>query len=395
MKHFDYLSDLQTKGVFYKEPSVVTKDTSKDILQYSLGATLYMPSIRTDISEVIVSRKYKELCSTVLCLEDSISDQEVTQAERNLVQQLQAVYLAVEQKHISIEELPLLFIRVRSSVQMKDIAEKLGQALNLVTGFAFPKCSVHNAEEFLQSLINISAKKETVLYALPIIETPDVLYKESRLSALTSLKRIFDKYEDFVLNIRIGATDFCGIYGIRRDSNTTIYEVSIIRDVISDIINFFGRNYTISGPVWEYFQQSPRILKPQLRQSPFIEGYGEEGLSVRMNMINHQIDGLINETLLDKANGLHGKTIIHPSHLQVVQSLQVVSKEEYIDALSIIENVDEGVIKSSFANKMNETKPHYEWAKKIMKKSTVFGVYHEKQSFIDVITESKQVSYSR
>ncbi|WP_335869877.1 HpcH/HpaI aldolase/citrate lyase family protein [Bacillus sp. 2205SS5-2] len=395
MKYFDYLSDLQLKGIFYQQPAIITKNTPKDVLQYALGATLYMPSTRKDIAQLVITKKYKELCSMVLCLEDSIADSEVRDAEVNLVLQIQNIYQAMEQQMISISELPLLFIRVRSSVQMKWIAEQLGKMLAVVSGFAFPKFTTHNAEEYLSALKDISMMHETVLYALPIIETPDVLYKETRMSTLLKLKEVADEYQSDILNIRIGATDFCGLFGIRRDSHTTIYEVSVIRDVIADIVNFFGRDYTVSGPVWEYYHHAERILKPELRQSPFIEGYGEEGLQIRTKMLSTHMDGLIKETLLDKANGIHGKTIIHPSHLKIVQGLQVVSKEEYLDAVSIIESNEHGVIKSAYANKMNEIKPHYQWAQKIIKKSTVFGVYHEKHSFIDVLTESQQISHSR
>ncbi|MFB8733061.1 HpcH/HpaI aldolase/citrate lyase family protein [Bacillus sp. SL00103] len=67
------------------------------------------------------------------------------------------------------------------------------------------------------------------------------------------------------------------------------------------------------------------------------------------------------------ANGIHGKTVIHPTHLKPVQSMYVVTKEEYMDALNILEHADGtvGVMKSTFSNKMNETKPHYRWAEHI------------------------------
>ena len=50
------------------------------------------------------------------------------------------------------------------------------------------------------------------------------------------------------------------------------------------------------------------------------------------------MDGLIREILMDIANGLTGKTIIHPSHIKVVQALNVVTFEEYLDALTINES---------------------------------------------------------
>lgn len=43
---------------------------------------------------------------------------------------------------------------------------------------------------------------------------------------------------------------------------------------------------------------------------------------------------------MDRQNGILGKTIIHPSHIRVVHALYVVSYEEYLDALSIVEHND-------------------------------------------------------
>ena len=106
-------------------------------------------------------------------------------------------------------------------------------------------------------------------------------------------------------------------------------------------------------------------------------------------MIRKDFDGLIQETLLDRANGLVGKTIIHPSHLLPVQAMHVVTKEEYVDALSIFQQAtgEKGVFKSEFMNKMNEIKPHLYWAKKVLIKSDIYGVYNENITFVDLLFE--------
>jgi citrate lyase beta subunit len=226
---------------------------------------------------------------------------------------------------------------------------------------------------------------------MPILETADILYKETRIGALNGIREILDEYNDLVLNIRVGATDFSSLFGIRRGYDMTIYDISVIRDCIADILNYFTRvdkGYVVSAPVWEYFSSGDRVLKPQLRRSPFEEAYGSEGIEIRRELLNAYLDGLIREVLLDKANGFMGKTIIHPSHIAPVQALYVVSHEEYMDALSIIKNNDGsvGVMKSQYENKMNEIKPHLNWAKKILKKSKIYGVYHEGQNFTSLLT---------
>jgi hypothetical protein len=141
--------------------------------------------------------------------------------------------------------------------------------------------------------------------------------------------------------------------------------------------------YVISGPVWEYFSSKGRRLK----QPPFGERYGVDRLKWRSDSLGQSMDGLIREVHLDIENGLTGKTIIHPSHIKAVQALNVVSYEEYIDARNIIQSsIDEaGVIKSEFANKMNEMKPHYQWAQNIVLKSELYGVLNEEFTTIDLI----------
>ncbi|PAQ14267.1 citrate lyase subunit beta [Bacillaceae bacterium SAOS 7] len=298
----------------------------------------------------------------------------------------------IDQERLTEETVPLIFIRVRSVEQMWNLVEWLGPSLRHITGFVFPKFSAVNAEQYLSALKEVNNETNTVMYGMPILESPEVLYKETRIHELQQLKVLIDQYRDYVLNIRIGTTDLCGLYGIRRDSQTTIYEISLIAELIMDIVNLFSReldHYVVSGPVWEHFSHQERILKPKLRQTPFQKQFGSDGLRLRKDLISKNFDGLIQETLLDKANGLIGKTIIHPSHLLPVQALHVVTHEEYGDALSIIHqaNGEKGVFKSAFHNKMNEIKPHIKWAQKTLIKSEIYGVFHENSTFIDLLSE--------
>lgn len=235
------------------------------------------------------------------------------------------------------------------------------------------------------------------LYAMPILETKKIIEKETRMDELLSIKKVLDNYKHLILNVRIGATDFCGLYGIRRNAETTVYDVAIIRDCISDIVNVFTRvdsAYVVSGPVWEYFTTKERVLIPQLRETPFRKRYGKAGMNMRTQLIDKHMDGLIREVMMDITNGLTGKTIIHPTHIKPVQALNVVSYEEYLDACNIIEsnNGEIGVVKSSFSNKMNEIKPHLYWAQKIILKSKVYGVFHEGFTYIDLLKQENFIT---
>lgn len=395
MRYFNYLTQDGREATFFKAPESFDKKTPRAILSYALGATLYMPGIRETIANDIITRKNRGLASTVFCLEDSIGDSEVLFAEGNLVDQVQEIHKALGNQEIEPDDLPLVFIRVRTPEQIMRLIERMGDSSKIITGFIFPKFTSESYQYF-EVIKSINNQSTGPFYGMPIIESPQAIYRETRLKELMETKRLLDSYRDFVLNVRIGATDFSGLFGIRRGPDVTIYDITVIRDCIADIINIFGRvesDYVVSGPVWEYFANGGRVLKPQLRKSPFEEFHdvnGCNGTKIRSQLLNKYVDGLIREVILDKENGIIGKTIIHPSHILPVQSLYTVAHEEYLDALSILENSQDqlGVIKSHYTNKMNELKPHYNWAQKILLRAKNYGVFHEQHNFICLLTEN-------
>lgn len=394
MKHFSFETPERLGKIFYKQPESFTKYSEKEVLSYMLGATLYMPATKESIARDVITKKFKDLVSMVIDLEDAVGDNQLEEAEELLVKHLETIYIALDNEEIMIEDLPLIFVRVRTPEQLKRMNAKFGVFNNVLTGYVFPKFSHKNGNEFMETIASMNSE-ETVLYAMPILESSEFIYKEERMDSLLKTKEILDAYRKYVLNIRVGCTDFCGLYGIRRNVDTTIYDVSVIRDCLADILNVFNRreeSYIISGPVWEYFSKDERILKPQLRVSPFEERHGNTGVRKRKELIGEFLDGLINEVILDKLNGIIGKTIIHPTHIKPVHALYTVTHEEYMDALSIINNAEGsvGVLKSQYQNKMNEVKPHYYWANRILLRARAFGVFNEDQDYTSLIIEDEE-----
>ncbi len=394
MKHFNYETSERKNEIFFKEPESFTKYTDKETLAYALGATLYMPATKKSIAKDVIDKKFSELTSMVIDLEDAVGDNQLQEAEGQLFEHVRTLNDALEDEVIAIDDLPLIFVRVRNPEQMKRITAQLGHYQRVLTGYVFPKFSYETGKEYL-AILEENNCDGRVLYGMPILESSEIIYKETRIETLLKIKVLLDSYKKYILNVRIGATDFCGLFGIRRNVDTTIYDVSLIRDCLTDILNIFNRQdngYIISGPVWEYFSKDQRILKSKLRMTPFQDRYGRTGVKKRTEMINHYIDGLINEILLDKLNGIVGKTVIHPTHIKTVHSLYTVTHEEYLDALSIITNSEGqvGVLKSQYDNKMNEMKPHLYWAKRIILQANAFGVYNEDQDFTSLIMETQQ-----
>ncbi len=365
-----------------------------------------MPATRSEVAEEIKNGKHEGLTTVILDLEDAIGDHQVGQAEQSLAQQLLQLLSYVRTGMMSEQQLPLLFVRVRSVEQLERLLNGLGESLSLLTGFVLPKFSSDNGRAYFALISEYNRNMHTgagnesnmpVLYGLPILESSKIIYRETRWKELLSIKEILDEYQEYVLNVRIGATDFSSLYGLRRSPDITIYEIAVIRDCIADIINLFGRvgsNYVISGPVWEYFSHRERVFKPQLRVSPFEDALGKPGRHLRMDFISDAVDGLIREVMMDKENGIIGKTIIHPSHIKPVQAMYAVTHEEYMDALEIVERNDGslGVFKSTYANKMNEIKPHLNWAHRIINRSKVYGVLHEQQHFVSLLPNHENTS---
>lgn len=382
MRHFWHLTPERLGALFHRPPAEFTAQAPANVLAVALGATLYSPATRPTLAEDVRKQAARGVVSMVLCLEDSIADSEVSAAEDNLVCQLGA--LAAE----ADGELPLLFVRVRAAGQITSLVHRLGPAVRLLSGFVLPKFTEDRSVPFLEALAEAEADSGQRLFAMPVLESPELLHRESRPEALAGIARTLGKYRERVLALRLGVTDFCSAYGLRRTPDMTAYDVQIVASVIGDVVNVLGRadgtGFIVTGPVWEYFRPQERMFKPQLRQSPFRSGRAEE---IRTALIEHDMDGLLREIALDRANGLLGKTCIHPSHVAAVHALSVVSHEEFCDATDVLrpERGGGGVLRSAYTNKMNEVKPHRAWAERTLLRGEVFGVAREGVSFVELL----------
>ncbi|MEV7234827.1 HpcH/HpaI aldolase/citrate lyase family protein [Streptomyces sp. NPDC051020] len=381
MRHFGHISPAAREGLFFQQPCEFGADSPARMLSAALGATLYSPATRPRLADDVLKQAGRGVVSMVLCLEDSIDDSEVLDAEENLVRQFRD--LAARGA-----EVPLLFIRVREPEQITDLVQRLGSSVRLLSGFVLPKFTEERGLPFMEALTKAETAGGQRLFAMPVLESPELLHLETRAAALRGIVRTVNTYRDRVLALRLGVTDFCSAYGLRRAPDMTAYDVQLVAAVIADVVNVLGRSdgtgFTITGPVWEYFRLQERMFKPQLRRSPFLEGRAEE---LRTTLIEHDLDGLLREIELDRANGLLGKTCIHPSHVAPVHALSVVSHEEFSDAQDILrpERGGGGVMRSVYTNKMNEVKPHRAWAERTLQRAEVFGVAKEDVGFVDLL----------
>lgn len=361
---YDYSNIGRDKYLYNNIPMAVeaeewNKNSGKEVLQYAVGALLYMPASNSKIASKIISGEYSFIKSMVLDLEDSLGDDLIGFGQRAIVSTIRELGAAVENGTITIDNIPLIFVRVREPEHITDTLKMLGEDIKYITGFNIPKFDKNTCDSFIEAfkdvMIYTKENYNTDLYIMPIIENKNTMYRQLRMENLLYMNDKLREITTNVLNIRVGGADFCSVYGIRRSMNDDIYDIGVVRSVLNDIVNVFGKSYIVSGPVWEYFENKDNTSDTRWS------------------------DGLKRELYADRLNGFIGKTSIHPSQLMYIQESLIVDKEDYEDAMNILgmNTNTTGVKKSTGGNRMNEAKTHTNWARKTIGLAKMYGVKAE------------------
>ena len=381
MQHFRHLDADTRERVFFLQPEDIAVSDGNNVVATALGATLYIPATRADLTATVHKRTDEGVRSIVIDLEDAVADHDLQYAVENTIRTLNELSGSNA----------LVFVRARTAQQIRTVCAGLAPGAAGLAGFVVPKFTSATGAEYLDEILAASTAHDTRLLAMPVLESAEVVHRETRDTELVAIRELLGKYRDIVLAVRIGATDMCGTFGIRRDRDLTIYDVRVVADVISAIVNHLGRNdgsgFVITGPVWEYFADHERMFRPLLRQTPFVD---QEAVRFRQQLVSSDLDALLREVALDRANGIQGKTVIHPSHVPAVHALSAVTHEEYHDALDILASDQGGAQASGYRNKMNELGPHRNWAKQTMVRARAFGVTNEGITFVDLLTALAQ-----
>lgn len=319
-------------------------EINNEYLKYKVGGLLYTPAVNETFADKILNGTYNYLTSVAICLEDAIMESALEQAEEALMRTLEKLY--------GKSGLPLIFVRVRNPHHLERLSRKLNKYSDIITGYIMPKFDMSNGEDYLAVINEINRNSSHRIYAMPILESASIADKITRMKELTYIKELLLGSSEYILNVRVGGNDFCNLYGLRRSSSQTIYDVGVVRDILADIVNVFARDFVVSGAVWEYFGTD----------------YGKQWAN-----------GLKQELELDRINGFVGKTAVHPSQLPLIFESLKVSAEDYNDALSVLSWKDEcfGVEKSGDGSRMNEVKCHMKWAKQVKILGEVYGIKEE------------------
>ncbi len=326
-----------------KETQEQERQIERERLAYEVGGLLYMPAIQENIVAKLTENKIPCLTSVAFCLEDTILDAALDEAEETLWRILHDLQGAAA----GGTSLPHVFVRVRTPKHLRALLYRLASVRSVITGFILPKFDLENAAEYA-TLLNEAEEKGNFLYVMPILESRMIAALPTRHTCLARLKAILRDVHSHILNIRVGGNDLSNLYGIRCPIDRTIYDLGLVRDVLIDILNVFIQDYVVSGPVWNYF--------------------GEPG--------GAWADGLQHELVLDAVNGFTGKTAIHPAQLPYIYESLKVTETDFADAKEILGWQDGrlGVARSTDGKRMNEVKCHSTWARKIYQRSKIYGI---------------------
>lgn len=103
-------------------------------IKYSVGALLYAPALNRKVADSVINEKIDQPYSLAICLEDTISDDSVELAERQLSLTLKKISEASKEKKFYM---PMIFIRVRSCEQLLRLYTENKESFDIVKGSYF------------------------------------------------------------------------------------------------------------------------------------------------------------------------------------------------------------------------------------------------------------------
>ena len=372
-----HLSDSELNKIFYKKPEAFDNTTKKNQLRYALGATLYLPATKY-IAPYLLEKRYSHLTSFVMCFENLIEERNINIAEKTLLNTLRTLKMAENENRINKDELPLFFIHVRDPLQFERLYEiliKEKDIISYISGFFLPKFNSNNADAYLSTVKKIRLISEYI-YALPIIESKEIISLASRISELIILEKTIFEYRDMILGIRIGGSYINSVLGVNSLEAMSIYDVgitaSIIYDIINSFINLSYEDIAIYSSSWDKKITSFQTVSKS--SNAF-----DQNKVIYNHAFTHDpsLDGFIREILLDKLNGCVGKTVVYPNQISIVNALYSVERKDYELALSINSSNEPSL---NYGEQINNKI----WSNKILSLSKIYGVLNENYSAVDL-----------
>jgi citrate lyase beta subunit len=283
-----------------------------------LGATLYVPAINPT-ARATVGGAIADLRSAVVCLEDSIRDDQVDGALTNVAALLAGLPAGAPPVAI--------YIRPRDMTMLMQLLQMPG--IGKVEGFVLPKVTTQSLPAWLTVLMHEPHR------LMPTIEGEEAFDRVALARLLEQLK----PYAERVSAIRIGGNDILGLLGIRRSRYRTAYDGplgSVIRDIAG---TFIPHGFDVAAPVFEHFTAT---------------------------------DVLCREVEQDIEHGLLTKTAIHPDQVALIHAQYRPTAAEMAEARAILSQDAPAVFGRN--GSMCEPATHTRWAGMVVRRAQIHGV---------------------
>lgn len=291
-----------------------------------LGASIYVPAARDDVTDVAQSKKLAHARSVIFCTEDSVSEEDVPMALRNLQNMLNTNPRNEER---------LLFIRPRNVQVFRQILAM--HNIEQIHGFVLPKITARSLSEYLDA-VRLAGKNLADFQLMPTLETTEVF----EIPAMMELCQLMRQPEirPSILSLRIGGNDLLNLLGIRRSRHRTIYE-SPLGPTIANLVTLFKpHGFNLTSPVCEFLYDN-EILEREL--------------------------------IADAEYGLFGKTAIHPDQISIIENAYRPSEQDVQMAEAILAPGAKAVF--NMCGTMCEVATHSKWATQILGRRDVYGVF--------------------
>ena len=293
--------------------------------QLHLGASMYVPCTQDPetLAAIANGEKYPFLRSVIFCTEDAVREDKLNAALENLKQALR-MFRDVEH--------PMRFIRVRNPhVLGRCIAFR---GIEQVDGFVLPKITAETLPAYLSQLTNRDS-----FSLMPTLETEEIFDPHQRRELKKLLMR--DKVRNRILCLRIGGNDLLNCIGQRRPKDRTIYDTPVGALIGELVREFLPHGFGLTAPVFELIDDRyQELLEEEIRR--------------------------------DLANGLFGKTAIHPGQIAKIESMFRVERSDLEEAEAILAPDAPAVFR--MGGRMCEPTTHSRWARDILLRAQVYGI---------------------
>ncbi len=245
-------------------------DTSDDLIM----PFLYVPCANLRQADRAAAGYLPGVANVVLDLEDSVAERDEALALGNLQQVLRKMAQAIRHPGVNV------YIRPRSYHQLAVLLTFEG--IDLVRGFVIPKASVKGLPKYMEVL----EQHPHEFGIMPVLEDGRMADHAYRME----LREVLAEMRSRVLCCRLGGNDMFKAFDLRRNPEVSIYDT-----VVGHMIYNLLWEFRAGGPDFSFSFSAPVV-------DQFGRGHGR--------YFRHEL-------VRDMANGLYGKTCIHPSQVRL------------------------------------------------------------------------------